>query len=224
MWENRSGSSLMVHCLPVRWVIPPLPALPNITGSERYGVHVQVPERAPAESESATHELRMMALSRALTSMSQLTAPLPHPLALAAIVERRGNPPQVYNRELRNPSWAQAMEGSINEFMETRVMSLFPGLVAEVECRSSTARVTFTVSGTLQRQLESKYSHSPSKVDTAIAIEVAAAVGPLAYAFREVVMPNKAVSLALAFDAEGMRPEGFRDRQKRLLAEFGRRR
>jgi hypothetical protein len=162
----------------------------------------------------AEHEANMLRLRGLLTSPQQLEAVVPEPLAFQEIKARKANPPNVYNRELRNPIWAPAMEAAVSTFLRDVVVEHFPGLTTEVECRTSTCRVTLRASEQLAGRLNEKYP--PNRRDFAIVLELSGAIGPLGRVLRETMMEDGSVSIVFAFDADGMVPGGYRGWQKRV--------
>jgi hypothetical protein len=119
----------------------------------------------------------MVRLRALLTSREQLEAVVPAPLAFQEIKARKASPLKAYNRELRNPIWAPAMEEDVSTFLEEVVAESFPGLTTEVECRTSTCRVTLQVSEELSGRLSEKYP--PDKRAFAIVRELTDVIGPL---------------------------------------------
>lgn len=156
----------------------------------------------------------MFRLRALLTSREQLEAAVPAPLAFQEIEARKANPLQAYNRELRNPLWAPAMEEDVATFLEGVVEETFPGLTTEVECRTSSCRVTLQVTEGLAGRLSEKYP--PDKRAFAIVLELTDVIGPLGRVLRETMMEDGSVSIVFAFDADGMVPGRYGEWQKRV--------
>ncbi len=213
MRQARQAGPFVRTCRPRSFSVPPPTDLPGRPDGARFAVRVQVPERDPWEDRRAEHEEEMRRLRALLTSTAQLEADLPAPLAFEEIKARRAGPLNAYNRELRHPIWAPAMEASVGTFLEQAVARHLPGLRWDVECRTSSCRVTLRPSAELDRRLSEKYG--PSKRPFAIFGELIDLVGFLGRTMRETLMEDGSVSVVFAFDASGMPPDGYRHWQKR---------
>jgi hypothetical protein len=203
----------MPTCRPTTFSVPPPPDLPARADRARFAVRLQVPERDPWDDQRAEHAARMQRLRALLTVREQLEAAVPAPLGFEEIKAARASPSQAYNRELRNPIWAPAMEASVSTFLEDVAAQTLPGLAFEVECRTSTCRATLEPGEELARRMREKY---PGKGALGIFVEFMNVAGPLGRVLRETMMEDGRVAIVFAFDTNGMPPQHYRDWQRRV--------
>jgi hypothetical protein len=193
--------------------VPPPPDLPSCPNNARFAVLLQVPERDPWDDQRAEHAARMQRLRALLTDRKQLEAAVPAPLGFKEIKAGRASPPQAYNRELRNPIWAPAMEESVSAFLNDVAAQRLPGLAFEVECRTSTCRATLEPCEGLASRMRQKY---PGKGAFGIFLEFQDVAGPLGRVLRETLLEDGRVSIVFAFDTNGMPPRDYRAWQRRV--------
>jgi hypothetical protein len=181
---------------------------------DRFAVRLQVPERPVSRAAQAAHDREMDALRQRLTTSEQLEATVPAPLGCRIIIEERVSPLRVYNRELRNPSWAPLMEESILAVVSTTLLAKHPGVAVDVECRTSLCRLTFAVPDDLAERLGREHpAYTPA---LAIVGELMKTIGPPGRTLREVPMDDGRVSIVFALDGSGMRPKDYAAWQQRV--------
>jgi hypothetical protein len=88
------------------------------------------------------------------TPASPAVEEVPAPVGQALMGLGRYRAREVYNAEQRHPIWAPRMETQLQARFNPTSMAKFPGLrVADVECRTSTCRVTIEYTQELMDQL-----------------------------------------------------------------------
>jgi hypothetical protein len=169
---------------------------------------VQVPERPPSQADRAEDEAKMRRVREILTSSEQLSAAVPQPLALRAVLGAGVSPLRAYNRELRNPVWAPAMESGVREALAEELARQLPGVSLDIECRTSICRATIEAEPEVERQIKDRYPSG--KRDFALASELLERVGPLGRTQREAILESGRPAIVFALDERGIDPAGYR--------------